>query len=166
MREIYIKSIMAKTPLSNLDEIYWMLANKYKLPQVLREFIQHHHGTSLVSFFYSKAMYNENLKEEDLIEEDFRYEGPKPQTKETAIVMLADAIEAAMRTVEKPTPTKIENLVNKVISDKIAECPVSLKEIELIEQTFLKVLKGIYHNRLNYEDELNKILDQNKKHEK
>ncbi|MFA5879681.1 MAG: HDIG domain-containing metalloprotein [Candidatus Margulisiibacteriota bacterium] len=141
------------------------LANKFKLPQILKDFIQQHHGTSLVSFFYSKAMYNENLKVEDLIEEDFRYEGPKPQTKEIAIIMLADSIEAAMRTVEKPTPTKIENLVNKVINDKIAdnqldECPISLKEIELIEQTFLKVLKGVYHNRLNYEDELNKILDQ------
>ncbi len=143
------------------------LATKYKLPHGIIDFISQHHGTALVSFFYNQAIKKETkeqTEEENIIEEDFRYEGPKPQTKEAGIIMLADSIEAAMRSLGKPTPSKIDNLVIKIINEKIAdnqldECPLSLKEIEIIEKTFLKVLKGAYHNRLSYQEELTKILE-------
>jgi putative nucleotidyltransferase with HDIG domain len=143
------------------------LANRYKLPKVLKDFILQHHGTSLVSFFFTQAVQTEGIKDTESAKEEFRYPGPKPQLKEIGIVMLADAAEAAVRGLEKPAPGKIENMLDKIFREKIDdnqldECPLDLKELEIIRKTFLEVFKGIYHSRLDYEEELENILDQQK----
>ncbi|MBT5856205.1 HDIG domain-containing protein [bacterium] len=143
------------------------LAQKYKLPKVLQDFILQHHGTTLVSFFYSQAKAEENLDDSESTKEEFRYPGPKPQFKESGILMLADSVEAAVRSMDKPTLPKIENLIDKIFYDKIndkqlSECNLSLKEIETIRQTFLKLFHGIYHTRLDYQEEIADIINQTK----
>ncbi len=147
------------------------LATKYKLPDKLKDFILEHHGTSLVSFFYTQALQMDNGEDPELAKEEFRYPGPKPQSKETGIVMLADSVEAAVRSLEKPSQSKIENLVEKIFNDRIddtqlSDCPLSLKEIETIKEAFLTILKGIYHSRLNYETEVSNIIEQAKNRHK
>lgn len=143
------------------------MAQKYKLPQILQDFIMEHHGTSLVSFFYDVAKKNQEDPSNESLKEDFRYPGPKPQTRESGIIMLADAIEAAIRSLDKPTLPKIENLIDKVFIIKITDhqldqSGLSLNDIQLIKSTFLSMFKSIYHHRLDYEDELKKIIDQTK----
>jgi putative nucleotidyltransferase with HDIG domain len=133
------------------------MADKYKLNSTLRAFIGQHHGNSLISFFYQKAL--EKADGSVVIKEgDFRYPGPRPQTKETAIVLLADAVEAASRTLDEPTPSSIRNLVKKVINNKfidgqLDECDLTLKDIHRIAESFARVLMGIYHTRLDYPEE-------------
>lgn len=140
------------------------LADKYHIPQAVKDIIQEHHGTSLVSFFYSQAMQTEEAKDsEAVIKEDFRYPGPKPKSKESAIVMLADNLEAAMRSMEKPSLAKIESLISKILKEKmddgqLDECPLNLNEIELIRKAFIEFFKGIYHSRLDYEEEVAQII--------
>ena len=144
------------------------LATKYKLPQVLKDIMLQHHGTSLVSFFYSQVVHTEELNgEEEETKELFRYTGPKPNFVESGIVMLADSVEAAVRSLEKPTPQKIENLVDKIFKDKLDDgqlddCPLSLRDINAIKQTFLKVFKGVHHHRVDYEDEIQTIISAQK----
>ena len=133
------------------------LAKKYKLTPVLRDFIQQHHGSSLVYYFYRRALEGKEENQE-VSEEGFRYPGPKPTTKESAIVLLADSVEAATRALKDPTPDKIEELVHKVINNKfidgqLDECELTLKDIEKISSIFIKILSGIYHSRLNYPQE-------------
>ena len=135
------------------------MAMKNKLPTILQDIMMQHHGTSVVSFFYSQALSTEDTPEPDSIKEEFRYPGPTPQFKESGIIMLADSVEAAVKSLEKPTPTKIENMIDRIFKDKIDdnqlnECPLSLKEIEIIKFTFNKVLKGIYHSRIEYPEEV------------
>jgi putative nucleotidyltransferase with HDIG domain len=133
------------------------IARKYRLNPSLVDFIQQHHGNSLVYYFYRRAI--ENLEEDQNIrEEGFRYPGPKPNTKETAIVLLADSVEAAMRALKDPTPAKIEEVVHKVINNKfidgqLDECDLRLKDIEKIAAVFVRILGGIYHSRIPYGDE-------------
>ena len=133
------------------------LANKYKLNPVLINFIQQHHGTSLVYYFYRRAL--EGLEEDqDIKEEGFRYPGPKPNTKETAIVLLADSVEAATRALKDPMPAKIEEVVHKIINNKfidgqLDECDLTLKDLEEISSVFIKILSGIYHSRVTYPEE-------------
>lgn len=127
------------------------LAKEYKLPRAITAFIAEHHGTDLVKYFYHKAQENGDHVEES----DFRYPGPKPQTKETAIVSLADAVEAAVRSLVKPHPTKIEALVRKIIQERLAdgqldESDLTFKDLNKIADAFTKVLIGIYHNRVEY----------------
>lgn len=127
------------------------LAKQYKLPPALSDFIAQHHGEDLVKFFYHKAV--EAGQEVD--EEDFRYPGPKPQTKETAIVMLADSVEAAVRSLSKPTPGRIEGLVRKIIKTRLTdgqldESNLTLKDLDKIAQAFVQVLGGIFHTRVEY----------------
>ncbi|WHE07918.1 HDIG domain-containing protein [Thermoanaerobacterium thermosaccharolyticum] len=127
------------------------LAKKYKLPEDIINLIREHHGTSLVKYFYSKA-----LKADDLCEEDsFRYPGPKPQTKESAILMLADSIEASVRSLREPTDDEIETMVNKIIDDRLKdgqldESNLTLKDIKVLSKSFLNSLNGIYHHRIEY----------------
>ena len=102
------------------------LAREYKLPEVVTQFIAQHHGTDLVKFFYHRAMEN---SEETIEEKDFRYPGPKPQSKEVAIVSLADAVEAAVRSLSKPTPGKIEALVKKIIKDRLTSGELDQSEL-------------------------------------
>lgn len=130
------------------------LAQKYKLPGAIKSLIQQHHGTTLVKYFYVIASNNSN---EDITEESFRYEGPKPKTKEASIIMLADSVEAAVRSLNNPTISEVENMVTKVIEDKIDdgqldEAELTLKDIETIKKSFIKVLIGIFHNRIEYPD--------------
>ena len=130
------------------------LAKKYKLSPVLWDFIQQHHGNSLVYYFYRRAL-EDKEEDQEIAEEGFRYPGPKPDTKETAIVLLADSVEAATRTLKDPTPAKIEEVVHKIINNKfidgqLDECDLALKDIEKISGVFTKILSGIYHSRVNY----------------
>ncbi len=130
------------------------LAHKYKLRRPLVDFITQHHGTSLVYYFYRRALEG-HKEEEEVKEETFRYPGPKPQTKETAICLLADSVEAATRTIEEPTPNKIDDAVRKVINNKfidgqLDECDLTLKDLEKIAKTFTHILTGIYHVRVVY----------------
>jgi len=130
------------------------LAKKYSLSPVLWDFIQQHHGSSLVYYFYRRALEGKE-EDQEVTEEGFRYPGPKPNTKETAIVLLADSVEAATRTLKDPTPAKIEEVVHKVINNKfidgqLDECELTLKDIEKISSVFTKILSGIYHSRVNY----------------
>ncbi|MGB3242793.1 MAG: HDIG domain-containing metalloprotein, partial [Candidatus Omnitrophota bacterium] len=133
------------------------MAEKYKLNSAIRNFISQHHGDSLISFFYQKAI--EKAEEETTVNErDFRYPGPKPQTKEAAIVLLADTVEAASRTLDEPTPSSVRNLVKKVINNKFVdeqmdECDLTLQDIHKIAESFVRVLMGIFHTRLDYPEE-------------
>lgn len=154
------KLIIAAHPRDGVE-----LAEKYKLPQVLKDIMMEHHGTSLVSFFFSQAKQAEELKDDESTKEEFRYPGPKPHFKESGIIMLADSVEAAVRSMKKPSPAKIEALVEKIFSDKIADnqlinCSLTLKEIETIRLTFLKVFKGVYHSRINYEKEIDNLINE------
>ncbi len=130
------------------------LAKKYKLNDRLVEFIQAHHGNSLVFYFYRRALENPE-KSQEVDEDGFRYPGPKPKTKEVAIVLLADSVEAATRTLKEPSPANIEEIVHKVINNKFIdgqmdECELTLKELEKIAVVFVRILSGIYHNRVTY----------------
>ena len=131
------------------------LAKKHKLPVEIIDFIEQHHGNTLVAYFYHKAKNDDSI---DCVDEHtFRYHGPKPRTKETAIVMLADSAEAAVRSISSPTKEKIEKLVSKIIQEKLEdgqldECDLTLKELELIKQTFIKIILGIFHERIEYPD--------------
>lgn len=130
------------------------LAKQYKLPLSLVDFITQHHGDDLVRFFYHKAVESGQSVEE----EDFRYPGPKPQSKETAIVMLADSVEAAVRSLSRPTPGRIEGLVRKIIKSRLSEgqldeSNLTLKDLDKIAHAFVQVLGGIFHTRIEYPPE-------------
>ena len=136
------------------------LAKQHGLPAALIRFIKEHHGTSLIKFFYDKAQ-SEAGEDEQVQEENYRYPGPKPQTKETAIAMLADATEAASRSLKEPTPAKIKGLVQKIIngifvSGELEESPLTLKDLHLVAKSFTRVLNGIYHSRIEYPDPVEK----------
>ncbi|MBK8551478.1 MAG: HDIG domain-containing protein [Ignavibacteria bacterium] len=130
------------------------LAKKHKLPEKIINFIPMHHGTTLVSYFYDKA---KNVSKEEISDHIYRYPGPKPQTKETGIVMLADAIEASTRTIEDPSPQKLESKIRDVIRNRfmegeLDECDLTLKDLTKIKESFLKILLGIHHHRIKYPD--------------
>ena len=143
------------------------MAKSHKLPKVVSDIIGQHHGTSLVSFFYAQACIEEKKNNSITDINAFRYTGPKPRFKEAGIVMLADSVEAGVRSIEKPTVTKIDTLITKIISDKLQDsqledCPLSLKEIGQIKKAFIDVYRGIYHTRLDYVKEIESILNQTK----
>jgi cyclic-di-AMP phosphodiesterase PgpH len=133
-------------------------AREHKLGQVIIDTIQQHHGTSLISYFYDKA---KDAKGEDAVNiDDFRYPGPRPQTREAGLVMLADVVEAASRTLDNPTPSRIrglvQNLINKVFSDgQLDHCELTLRDLHLIAKSFNKILNGIHHHRIEYQDSAN-----------
>ena len=142
------------------------MAKKYGLPQVIIDFIQQHHGESLAGHFYNKAI--EQKGAENVQEGQFRYPGPKPQTKETAILMLADALESAVRSLKKPTQEEIEAIVNKIFTERLndgqlSDSPLTLKDIKIIAMTFNKILRGMQHERIKYQERvINEITDKNK----
>ncbi|MFH1563593.1 MAG: HDIG domain-containing metalloprotein [Nitrospirota bacterium] len=130
------------------------IAKRNRLPQAIIEIIQQHHGESVMAFFYHQAKEKE-INEIEPSESEFSYPGPKPQTKEAAIVMLADSVEAASRTLVKPTPTRIEKLVKKIIDDdfitgELDECDLTLKDLNKIAQSFTKILITLFHARVEY----------------
>ncbi len=129
------------------------LAKKYKLPSVIRDSISQHHGTSTVSFFYEKAV--EQDPHNQVKEKDFCYPGPRPQTRENAIIMLADAVEAASRSLSTSSPKMLRTLVKKIIHDKFAssqldECNLTFQDLDKIIEGFMPVLQGIFHTRIEY----------------
>lgn len=133
------------------------LAREHKIPKVIQDIIEQHHGTTLVKYFYY-TLKNSSEKPEEIKEEDFRYPGPTPSSKEAGIIMLADSVEAAVRSISEPTKGKIEEMVNNIIKDKLysdqlVNCDLTLKDLEVIRKCFLKVLTGIYHQRIEYPTE-------------
>ncbi|MDV4150110.1 HDIG domain-containing protein [Clostridium sp. AL.422] len=133
------------------------MAKEHNIPKIIQDIIVQHHGTTLVKYFYYKVK-NSAENPDDVKEEDFRYSGPIPDTKESGILMLADSVEASVRSIPEPTKDKIENMVNNIINDKIStnqliNCDLTLKDIEIIRKSFLKTLDGIYHHRVEYPTE-------------
>jgi putative nucleotidyltransferase with HDIG domain len=144
------------------------LALKHKLNQPVIDIIQEHHGSSLIAYFYQRALQQQedaraggkimNIREEDIPEvreDSFRYPGPKPQTKESAIVSLADVVEGASRSLEKPTPQKVEQLVQELIEERIAdgqldECDLTLGDLQKIRDRFRFTLMTMLHTRIAY----------------
>lgn len=129
------------------------LLAKHKMPIEIINIARQHHGTSFLKFFFVKA------KEmgQDVVEDDFRYAGPKPQTKEIAIISIADSVEAAVRSLKEPTPERIANLVKSIITSKLNdgqfdECDLSMKELKTIENVICETLNGIFHSRIEYPD--------------
>jgi len=130
------------------------LAKEYRLPKVIHNIIEQHHGTSLVKYFYITAK-NKSENPEEVIEDDFRYQGQIPLSKEAGIIMLADSVEAAVRSINEPTQTKIEEMVNNIMKNRLNEgqlddCDITLKDLNKIKEAFLKTLTGIYHQRIEY----------------
>ena len=130
------------------------LAKEYKLGKEIIEGIVQHHGTSLIKYFYQKSLKSGNVT---VKEDDFRYPGPKPQTREAAIVMLADVVEAAVRALERPTPARIQGRVKELINDifadgQLEECELTLKDLHQIAKSFNNILTSIYHSRIEYPD--------------
>jgi len=131
------------------------LAAKVKLGRPIINIIREHHGTSLVSYFYDKAKKDKDESIRSLTENDFRYPGPKPQTKEAGLVMLGDIIEASSRTLTNPTPARIKSLVRERIErvymdGQLDDCELTLKNLNTIAETFTRILTGIFHYRIEY----------------
>lgn len=130
------------------------LAREYKLPKVIQDFIPTHHGKTLVKYFYLTAKNNAE-NPDDIKEEDYMYPGPKPKTKEQCILMLADSVEAAVRSISNPTKEKIENMVDNIVKDKLGsgqldDSQLTISDVKKIKKCFLKTLNGIYHERIEY----------------
>ena len=137
------------------------LAKQYNLPQAVIDFIPMHHGTMHVGFFYEKALRQKRLKGE-VNENDFRYPGPRPNSKETAIVMLADGIEASTRAIQEPTVEKIEANVDslmkmRLLEGELDESNLNLRDLNKIKESFMKILIGVHHSRLQYPDPANAV---------
>ena len=127
------------------------LLEKNKLPKEIIDVVKAHHGTSLIKYFYHR----EQINNPDVDVSKFLYGGPKPDSKEAVILMLADSVEAAVRSVEQPTKDSITQLIDKIVNQKIAEnqlasAEVTFNELEVIKVSFLKVLSGIFHERIAY----------------
>lgn len=134
------------------------LAKTYKLPEVISAMIPEHHGVRKIGYFYEKAKESTDPSLQKIEEKDFRYPGPKPQSREAAILMLADGAEAAVRSLKEKTPTKIQQNVEGIIDKnfiegQLGECELTLKDLNEIAKAFIKILTGIYHQRVEYPKE-------------
>ncbi|MBS3887242.1 MAG: HDIG domain-containing protein [Dethiobacter sp.] len=145
------------------------MARRYRLPQVIQDIIVQHHGNSLVSYFYHQAEKCQDSKKNQLCQENFRYEAPLPQSKEAAIILLADSVEAAARSMPKPISGKIEGVVRKIVKEKLndgqfGQCDITLKELDMVSNIFVRILSGIYHTRIEYpEKELKAEIERGRK---
>jgi putative nucleotidyltransferase with HDIG domain len=131
------------------------MAREAGLPEQIVDIIPQHHGTKLMSYFYEKARSSADPALGPIKEEDFRYPGPKPQTREAAIFMLADAVEAAARTVEDPTPNRLKDMIRKVtnaivVDGELDSCHLMFSDLEKIQSAFLRFLVSMYHHRVDY----------------
>ncbi|MFH1574185.1 MAG: HDIG domain-containing metalloprotein, partial [Acidobacteriota bacterium] len=131
------------------------LARGAGLTQAICDMIPQHHGTRVMTYFYQKAKESSDARNGPVDERDFRYPGPKPQTKEAAILMMADAVEAASRTLTQPSAAQIQGMVDRLVDDVVAdnqldECDITLREIRLVKESFFKILSGTYHRRIDY----------------
>ncbi|KOF57017.1 phosphohydrolase [Clostridium sp. DMHC 10] len=130
------------------------LAKEYNIPKIIQNAIEQHHGNTLVKYFYI-TLKNSSENPDEVKEENFRYPGPVPESKEIAIIMLADSIEAAVRSIHEPTKCKVEEMINNIINERLSDgqlsnCDLTLKDIGEIRKAFLKALLGIYHQRIEY----------------
>jgi putative nucleotidyltransferase with HDIG domain len=131
------------------------MAEEIDLPQEIIDIIPQHHGTKLITYFYEKAKERQDPSLGDVSEEEFRYPGPKPQTKEAGIIMIADGVEAAARTLEEPSPARLKGVIRQIIDyifldGQLDECDLTLRDLERISQSFLRVLMGMHHHRVDY----------------
>lgn len=141
------------------------LSKEYGLPNIINDFILQHHGEGIAKYFYNQAIEQEG--EENVKEEQFRYTGPKPNRKETAILMLADAVESAVRAMKSSTPEEIEQIIDKIITERLndgqlEDSPLTLKDLKIIAATFSRVLRGMQHNRIKYQEDIAKEFKKNK----
>lgn len=132
------------------------LAEEHHLPEVIARFIPEHHGTSPISYFLDRA--RDLNPTSSLREEDFHYPGPLPQSAETAVAMLADSVEAALRVLDEPTPEKIEDAIdhlvrNRIEAGQLREAPLTLRQVDIVQREFVRVLSGMYHNRVEYPED-------------
>lgn len=153
----HISPFMSKTLLIAHVKDGVELGMKHKLGKPIIDGILQHHGTTVISFFYNKAldMADAKQKDQEQLENEFRYPGPKPQFREAALCMLADSIEAAARSLDEPTPSRLTSIVHTVIQRKFTdrqldECGLSLTDLTKVENAFVKILIGIYHQRIDY----------------
>ncbi len=131
------------------------LARQHGIAEQIRDMIPQHHGTRVMSYFYQKAKEAADPKGQEIAEVDFRYPGPKPQTKEAAIMMMADSVEAASRTLKEPTAAQIQGLIDRLVDvivadDQLDECDITLAEIRMVKESFLKTLSSLRHQRIDY----------------
>ena len=133
------------------------IARKNGLPNIICDFILQHHGEGIAKYFYNQAVQEEGA--ENVKEEHFRYTGPKPNSKETAILMIADAVESAVRAMKGATADEIENIIDKIIVERLndgqlADSPLTLNDLKLIAQAFSRILRGMQHNRIKYQEDI------------
>lgn len=138
------------------------LARRYHLPKILVDMIPQHHGTSLIEYFYEKAVKEAAAEGKEVDRALYTYPGPRPQTREAGILMLADGIEAASRTLSDPSPDRIQGMVQKMInkvfvSGELAECELTLQDLHQIAKCFTRVLSAIYHQRISYSEPAEKV---------
>jgi hypothetical protein len=134
------------------------LAREHRLPPQLYHFISEHHGTTVVRYFHAMAAQEAKAKGQHdrmISDTEFRYPGPKPRTRETAILMLCDSVEGAIRSLQDPTPGRIESVVHETVMARLMDgqfddCDITLKELSRVEQSFVKSLRAIYHARIAY----------------
>lgn len=148
------KTIITAHPYDGAD-----MLRAEKIPKEIIDIAEQHHGTTLLKFFYHKAC---QLTDKEVAESDFRYPGPKAQNKEVAIIGISDAVEAAVRSLSKPTPVKIDGIIRKIINDRLEdgqfdECDITLKELDTVAKTLTETLKGIFHSRIEYPEETKKV---------
>ncbi|MEM9941987.1 MAG: HDIG domain-containing metalloprotein [Planctomycetota bacterium] len=137
------------------------IAKKHRLPQRIIDLIEEHHGTTLVEYFYRRAtqqQVEQDSEESPIDEADFRYPGPKPQSRESVVMMLADSVESASRALREPAPARIENLVREVARKKLDdgqfdECDITLEELNTIQESLIKSLNAMYHARVKYPEQ-------------
>ncbi len=140
------------------------MAKKYRLPKAIIDIINQHHGTGLISYFFHRALQSTDPKSTGINEENYRYSGPKPKSKEAGIIHLADILEAEARTLNSPTSSRIKNLTQNVINrslenGQLDECNLTLRDLTKIKDIFSRIFTGMFHNRVEYPDEelINKL---------
>jgi membrane-associated HD superfamily phosphohydrolase len=131
------------------------IAREAKLPLPIRQGIATHHGTKLIRFFFNRAQERGAKDKTEVRESDYRYPGPKPHTKELGVLLLADAVEAAARTLDNPNPVKIQAMIDKIFSnaledDQLDNCDLTFSELDKVASAFLWVLTNMYHHRIDY----------------
>ena len=134
------------------------MAKEYGVPASLHAFIPEHHGTTVVQYFYHAANQARGPDDPEVSDTEFRYPGPKPQSRETAVVMLCDGVEGAVRAMAEPTPNRIETVVSDIVRKRLSdgqfdECDLTFRELALIEKSLVKSLCGIYHSRIVYPEQ-------------
>lgn len=133
------------------------MAKEIGLPERIREMIPQHHGTRMMSYFFKKAKQTADNKNGSVSDAYFRYAGPKPQTREAAIMMMADSVEAASRTLVDPNPSQIKGMIDRLVNgileeDQFDECDITISDIRLVKESFFKILTGVFHRRIDYPD--------------